>query len=393
MSAISRPKIIIQYLLLLVFVIGTSYLVSTNWVAPKEEIPERQVLTIQENMTISEFATVNKLDEKIVGKAFDLKNKEDFSKKLDRYGLSNDEITTKVDKAAAIEAEHGSKDWKKILTKFALWIGFLIFIFFLVKKANTTPNQRKLLYLVSTIIFGVILGADPSAMGTIKDAIVLFAVKGVIFPPRMIALTVFLLMVVFANKLFCGWGCQLGSLQDLIFRLNRSKKDRKGVFQQYKMPFVFSNGFRILFFTAFCIAAFGWSVDVFEFIDPFKIFKPAKIEFFGWLFLAGILLSSLFVYRPWCSLFCPFGLVGWFFEKLAVFKIKVNYKTCIACESCARACPSTAMESILKREKTITDCFSCGTCLDTCPTGSISLGKGKRDMPPAGKYNKKKKIS
>ena len=391
MSSVSRPKIVFQYLLLLIFVVGSSYLVSTNWVAPKEEIPEKQILTIQENMTISEFAATNQLDEKIVGKTFDIKSKDEFSKKLSSFGLSDEQINTKVDKERAIEAEHESKDWKKILTKFVLWIGYTIFVFFLVKKANTTPNQRKLLYLFSTILFGVILGADPSAMGTIKDAIVLFAEKGVIFPPRMIALTVFLLMVVFANKLFCGWGCQLGSLQDLIFRLNRSKKDRKGIFNQYKMPFVFSNGFRILFFVSFCIIAFGWSVDVFEFIDPFKIFKPAKIEFFGWIFLAGVLLSSLFVYRPWCSLFCPFGLVGWFFEKLAIFKIKVNYDTCIACESCARACPSTAMESILKREKTITDCFSCGTCLDTCPTGSISYGNGKRDLPPEGKYNKKKK--
>ncbi|MBT6341024.1 MAG: 4Fe-4S binding protein [Desulfobacula sp.] len=124
---------------------------------------------------------------------------------------------------------------------------------------------------------------------------------------------------------------------------------------------------------------------------PFKVFKPEKIFVFGWVFLAVILISSLFVYRPWCSMFCPFGLVGWFFEKISIFKIKVNYETCIACESCAKSCPSTAMESILKREKTIVDCYSSATCLDACPTGSISFGTGKRDLPPAGKYDGKKK--
>ncbi len=69
-------------------------------------------------------------------------------------------------------------------------------------------------------------------MGTIKDAIALFGAKGVIFPPRMIALTVFLLLVVLANKFICAWGCQVGTLQDLIFRLNRNKLDTKGSLRQ-----------------------------------------------------------------------------------------------------------------------------------------------------------------
>lgn len=85
-------------------------------------------------------------------------------------------------------------------------------------------------------------------MGTIKDAITLYASKGVIFPPRMIALTVFLLMVLVANKFICSWGCQAGVLQDLVFRLNRNNKDTKGIIRQYKPSFLVTNSFRILFF-------------------------------------------------------------------------------------------------------------------------------------------------
>lgn len=387
----SKVGIWFQFLVILVFVIGSSYLVSTSWVQKKEEFPDRQILTIQKNMTLTEFTAVNHLDASIVGKTFGLESRDGFSRTIDSFGLGEEEITTRIDKARAIDAEHESKNWQKILIKFIFWIIFLIIVFSLVKKITTSPNQRKLLYFASIIIFGVILGADPSAMGTVKDAIILYAVKGVIFPPRMIALTVFLVMVVFANKLFCGWGCQFGALQELIFRTNRSKKDRRGIFKQYKLPFIFTNSFRLLFSLSFCIIAFVWAIDIFEYIDPFKIFKPDKIALFGWGFLTVILLSALFVYRPWCSLFCPFGLVGWFFEKLAIFKIKVNYDTCIACESCARSCPSTAMESILKREKTIVDCYSCGTCLDACPTESVSFTVGRRELPPAGKYDKRKK--
>jgi NAD-dependent dihydropyrimidine dehydrogenase PreA subunit len=86
------------------------------------------------------------------------------------------------------------------------------------------------------------------------------------------------------------------------------------------------------------------------------------------------------------QLLCPFGLVGWLVEKVSIFKITVDYDTCTACEVCAKTCPSTAMEAILKREKIIPDCFSCGSCIDVCPTKSISFEAGQRKKPPKDKF-------
>ena len=63
--ATSKTGVLLQYLAILVIVIGSSFLVSTSWVQKKEVIPERQTLTIQKSMTLSEFASVNQLDEKI----------------------------------------------------------------------------------------------------------------------------------------------------------------------------------------------------------------------------------------------------------------------------------------------------------------------------------------
>lgn len=219
-------------------------------------------------------------------------------------------------------------------------------------------------------------------MGTVKDAITLYASRGVTFPPGMIAVTVFLLMVLVADKFICSWGCQAGVLQDLIFRLNRNSRDTKGIIRQYKPGFLITNSFRAVFFAAFTLAAFLWSVDVIEFIDPFRIYKPAAPGAFGIGFVGLVLAASLLVYRPWCHLICPFGLVGWLVEKISIFKIKVNYETCISCEACAGACHSTVMNAILKRDNVIPDCFACATCIDVCPTDSVCLAAGKRDTPP-----------
>ncbi len=70
----------------------------------------------------------------------------------------------------------------------------------------------------------------------------------------------------------------------------------------------------MIFFLLFTGVAFAWAADLIEPIDPFKIYKPTVIGIGGGGFLGFILIASLFVYRPWCEFFCPFGLIGWILE-------------------------------------------------------------------------------
>lgn len=224
-------------------------------------------------------------------------------------------------------------------------------------------------------------------MGTIKDTIVMFGEYKTFFLPRLISLSIMLLLVILANKSICVWGCQFGTLQDLMFRLNR-REEQKPVFKQFKVPFVISNSIRIVFFVFFTVIALIWAFDIIASIDPFKIFNPLVMGVIGIVFVAFILILSLFVYRPWCHLFCPFGLVGWIFEKVSIFKIKVNYDKCIACGNCEKAFPSTTMGAILRDKKVIPDCFSCGSCMESCPTNAISFSMGIRKHPPKGKFDK-----
>ncbi|XCN72701.1 MAG: 4Fe-4S dicluster domain-containing protein [Candidatus Electrothrix aestuarii] len=386
----AKTRVFFLLSLLLITVIGTSHISTKIWGGKPEKLPNDIELVLSPEMSLKEFGQKNDLPNPVLKKVFQLQQKQDLQKKLSETGIALADIERKIKRAAALEEEHQSKNWIKIPVKFGLWFIFLGLCFHLIRKGKITPGARKILYLTAVVLFGVILGADPGAMGTIKDAIALYGAKGVIFPPRMIAMTVFLLLVLLANKFICGWGCQLGTLQDLIFRLNREKKERKSIFPQFRLPFVLTNAVRIVFFIAFTLIAFAWATDIIDPIDPFKIFKPAMIKPLGWGFILGILILSLFVYRPWCQLFCPFGLVGWLVEKASIFKVKVNYDTCIGCEACTKACPSTAMEAILKQEKTIPDCFSCASCIDVCPTGSVQFQAGKREKPPEGKFTGKK---
>jgi polyferredoxin len=381
-------RITSYFITIVLVVVGASALSTQLWSGKEEQLPQTVVVDIDKNTTVAEFGKKYYLDRKSLKKIFDLRSPDDLKKQVAEFGLTEEQLNKNVNQVLAIQAEHASKNWFKIPLKGILWIVFLIAVFILIRKGRITSGNRKWLYIAAIGVFGVFLGSDPSPMGTVKDAIVLFGSKGVIFPPRLIAFSLFLLSVILANKFICSWGCQLGTLQDLIFRLNRDSKDRKGLFGQVKIPFIISNSIRILFFLGLILVAFIWAADVIGPIDPFKIFKPQVIGIAGGLFLGLILVVSLFVYRPWCHFFCPFGLVGWLAEKVSFFKIKVDYDKCISCRACSKACPSTVMDAILKRDRIVPDCFSCGTCMETCPVNAISFERGKRHRPPTGKFDK-----
>jgi len=381
-------RVIFSFLVLVAAVVSLSFISSRMWGGRSEDAPAMKALVFSDKMTVAEFGSANDLQPKLLKKVFGLESQADRLKPITALEVGEEQLSRRMEQALAIQAEHASKSWGKILVKFLLWLAFLVFIFGLMRRARITAANRKWLLLIPVGVFGVILGSDPSPMGTVKDAVVLLGTQRVLFPPRLIAFFVFILMVVLANKFICSWGCQLGTLQDVIFRFNRDAKDRKGLLKQFKVPFIISNTVRVFFFVALTAAAFIWSTDIVEQIDPFKVFKPQVLGLAGIVFVGLILGMSLFIYRPWCHFFCPFGLVGWLVEKASIFKISVDYNKCISCEACAKACPSTVMDAILRRDRIIPDCFSCGTCVEVCPEGAVSFRSGKRDIPSHDKFGR-----
>jgi polyferredoxin len=384
-------RTIILFILLIIFIVSMSIFSNRIWAGKPAKQVESDELIIENNMTVSEFGQANNLPNPTLRGIFNLQERADLQKSLSEFGTP-DQIRFMVTGKKEIASEYQSKNWKKIVVKFLLWFTFLSAVFFSFKKKKVTPKVRRWILFASVVIFGVIMGSDPGPMGTVKDAIVLLCRSHKIFPPRLIAMTVFLLIVFIVNKYICAWGCQAGTLQDLIFRLNQNDKGKAIIGSQIKIPFIVTNTIRIIFIILFMLIVFLWSIDIIEYIDPFKIFNPTHLEMAGMVFISVLLVSSLFIYRPWCHFFCPFGLAGWIVEKFSRVKVSVNYDTCIACNKCAQACPSTVMVAILKMDKkTIPDCFACYTCRDACPTNSISFSTRKRTKPPEGHFNKVQK--
>lgn len=375
MNHAHRRKSFWKRLVLLILIIAGVVFISfyTNrWWGPE---PERkgydEQLVIQPEMTIGEFGRKNEIPQELLVEIFEITQLSDTLKALDRSGFSVDQILVKTRTGLTEYSEENSKNPLRFTVHFIFYLLFLSMVFVLMRKMRISPKTRILLYVAGIVVFGFGFNSNPSPMGPMRDTIALFGNPVEIVHPRLFAILTFLVFVVLANKFICGWACQFGVLQDLIFRLNRNSADTKGLIRQYKIPFRISNSIRISFFVLASSASFLWAFNLIEAIDPFNIFNPENASIAGGIFMGILIMLSLFVYRPWCHLFCPFGLLGWLFEKISVYKINVSFDACTLCGKCAASCPSDAMKAIFENKNTKPDCFACGTCLNVCPEDAI----------------------
>jgi len=328
------------------------------------ENQDKIALQLDTSATIFKIAADNGLPAEKLTKGFKLRP-EQSRQTLAEAGIPLEQAQKVIRRLKVLQNTENAKNWKQIVSKFGLWILALIAATLLLARKKTSTKLRLFWLAGTALLFGFIYGSDPNPMGTIKDAVVLLGKEGVVFPPRLIAAVVFLLMVFVSNKAICGWGCHFGALQDLLHFIP---------FKKIKLPFWLTNSIRLAVFGSIVLLAFAWGLDWVGEIDPFKLFNVSNwaLGLAGMIFAASILMLSLFFYRPWCQLFCPFGLAGWMVEQISLLRPRINREGCLKCQKCVGVCPTQAMDGIYHDKKFRADCFACGQCISQCPAQVIN---------------------
>jgi len=250
-----------------------------------------------------------------------------------------------------------------ILLKLALWLLVVVTATVLLRRRLVTPKVRTAFVIGGTLVFGFMFGQlipggqNPNPVASVRS---LF--QGLLVAERLVplvgAMLLLLLLVSWvSNKAICGWGCQLGLLQDLLNRVPTIK---------WRPPFWLSNSVRIVSFLALVGGLAIVGLDWIGLIDPFALFTW-DLTWAMALAVGIILLASLFVYRPWCHFCCPFGLLTWLLEQVSLMRPRINRDACKACQLCVRACPGHAMGDIFEGKALHGDCFACGACIEACP--------------------------
>ena len=205
-------------------------------------------------------------------------------------------------------------------------IGFLVF-------APMFPNQLQLLLL-----------------GNVKQL-------GAPLPIAILGLVLFTILTFVVGRIFCGYLCPIGALQEIVYLIPIKKLKIKNK----TLPIVF----RMIFFVAFVVLAVIFSMDVLTFFGFYDFFNLNINSIFFYIFLV-LLTTSIFVYRPFCRFFCPYGALLSLASIKGLFKLKRN-ANCVDCKKCEVICPTNeAGRNDLKQE-----CFMCNRCKDVCPVDAI----------------------
>ncbi|OPY28349.1 MAG: quinol dehydrogenase membrane component [Methanocella sp. PtaU1.Bin125] len=218
-----------------------------------------------------------------------------------------------------------------------------------------------LLLLAATILGpGLALGGLPDPVPPLQQ-IPCGIVRGTVNPVPAAGLAVLLLASLLAGRLFCGYACPLGAVQELLARPVKKKM---------KVNMKAARIVRLSVLAAL-IAAGAFAV-FYPAIDPMAVFS-LRPNWYQLALFAGIAVAAVFVYRPWCTLLCPFGALAELAARFSPFRLRADAR-CNDCGACDRICP--AGQSV--RKGSLTDCYYCGRCIRACPKKAIYAAHGAR---------------
>lgn len=258
-----------------------------------------------------------------------------------------------------------------LLSKLILWITTLGITTWILTQRKINRKNRLMFLITGTLVFGFIYGQlsplNPNPMTMLTN--LLLNIKGSPVPVPLqlsiIMLAGILLLVVASNRSICGWGCQLGLLQDALHRVPSKKINVS------KQTTLWT---RTAFLTTFVGLLFLSGLNLLGLLDPFGVFQLNITLVSGLVFL-GIGVASVFFYRPWCRFLCPFGLVGLVAEQFSVYRPRINEEKCVKCMQCVEACPTAAMKDFYEKNKFHNDCYSCGACIEACKVDALKWSR------------------
>jgi polyferredoxin len=231
---------------------------------------------------------------------------------------------------------------------------------------NKVSTAVRLVFLIAFFyLFGIAFGIHPSPLCALTKAPLRYHLSGFIPPPMAAMAAVMLFLTVIANKVFCGWICPLGCMQESVYLTSKRP-------QKVKCSFGISNAVRTSLFVIFILLLFVSNSNIYDFFNPFEIFHWHFTAYLTAV-ISLVLIASLVLYRPFCQFLCPAGLVTWIFEHMSLFAIRKNAARCTNCKQCIKASPCNAIEGLIANRNVVPDCFACGACIKACPEDALSF--------------------
>ncbi|MGE4352925.1 MAG: 4Fe-4S binding protein [Oscillospiraceae bacterium] len=186
------------------------------------------------------------------------------------------------------------------------------------------------------------------------------------------------------GAIFCGYICPFGTFQEWIGKVGKKLFPKR---YNRIVPQKIDRVLRYLRYLVLVMVLYQTATTaklVFQSVDPYYAlfnFFTGEVAISAYIVLGVIAALSLFIERPWCKYFCPYGALLGLFNTIRIFKIRRNPNTCIGCKKCDDVCPmniEVSGKAVIRNHQ----CISCHKCTSdvSCPvkdTVTISISKEK----------------
>lgn len=185
-----------------------------------------------------------------------------------------------------------------------------------------------------------------------------------------LAIGVLLVVGALVGSLVCGWACPFGFLQDLLGRVPLPKlrlPGRLGLTRYAVLiglvlliPYFFGED-KWYFFCRLCPAG------ALEAAVPYSVRQSLVQGTIVWpvaksIILAVFILGALFVWRPWCTLFCPLGAIFSLCNYVSLVFLRFQPQRCNDCELCRDLCKYRGPSERRGSDMRCIRCMECTQC-------------------------------
>ncbi len=200
---------------------------------------------------------------------------------------------------SANDSENKEITWteafKTVLVQPFIWVHLGLVIFAYIALLRRQRRWRFISLAFSMVYLGFFLGLCPCAISAIQN-VVLHVGEPKAYLAQFVILAIPVTSTLFLGRIYCGWICPMGAVQQFLYRRDLSLKLPAGLGDKLKW-------LRFAVLGAIIIAALYTGTAAFAQIDPFKSLFNAQISPVPTTLLVIILGLSIFIFTPG-AVFC-----------------------------------------------------------------------------------------